>query len=193
MCQDWSWVDSVWFRACFVTTGDTKVASSDSCYKLWCRVAVFYNMYKCGSFLSYVCDVKVVVSRFYRWYSAVWLLLWYKSSICETVWPLPWYKGLWHRRTERMCILVEAGLVRRRAVSTWSIDFLSLGQTLRNTEIQNYTIAQMHFYTLVKMECQFDPSNFFPSQWRTLQRVSKLNTHGYCAWQNGQRGSQTNI
>ena len=107
-------------------------------------VTVFYNMCKCGSFLSYVCDVKVVFSRFYRWYSAVWLLLWYKSSICETVWPLPWYKGLWHRRTERMCNLVEAGLVRRRAVSTWSIDFLSLGQTLRNTELHDCTNALLH-------------------------------------------------
>ena len=70
--------------------------------------------------------------------------------ICETVWPLSWYKGLRHRRTERMCILVEAGLLGR-AVSTWSIAFLSLGQTLRNTEIQKYTITQMHSCTLVEI------------------------------------------
>ena len=144
---------------------------------MWCKSRSFQvqDMIQC-------CVASSMIQNCHRW-----------VYICETVWPLPWYKGLWHRRTERMCILVEAGLVRRRAVSTWSIDFLSLGQTLRNTEIQNYTIAQMHFYTLVKMGCQFDPLNFFPSQWRTLQRVSKLNTHGYCAWQNGQRGSQTNI
>ena len=152
-------------------------------------------MYKCGILLTFICDVKFVVSRFKIWYSAAWPLLWYKTAIAEFIYVKQC--GLFHGTK-----VYDTG-GRKGCASWWKQGWWGGGQCQldpliffhlgKPSEIQNYTIAQMHFYPLVKMGCQFDPSNFFPSQWRTLQRVSKLNTHGYCAWQNGQRGSQTNI
>ena len=152
MCQDRSWVDSVWFRACFVTTGDTKVASSDSCYKLWYRVAVFYNMYKCGSLLTYICDVKVEVSRFKIWYSAAWPLLWYKTAIAEFIYVKQC--GLFHDTK-----VYDTG-GRKGCASWWKQGWWGGGQCQldpliffhlgKPSEIQKYRITRLHKCTFTR-------------------------------------------